>query len=78
MATKIPKQDQQNPDRFDRRVLSLTQWATNNGFSLSTARRIINRGDGPKTIALSPRRRGIRICDDLAWQEARLRHTARA
>ena len=67
-----------NPDKYDRRVLSLAQWAENNGFSLATARRILDRGEGPPTIETSQRRRGIRVCDDYKWQESRIRQTERA
>ena len=63
----------QHPDKFDRRVLTLKQWAERTGFSVATARRIINRGDGPPIIDISTRRRGVRVCDDFAWQESRLR-----
>ncbi len=72
-ATIVAKDD--NPDKFDRRVLTIAEWAARTGFSVATARRIINCGDGPKIIDISPRRRGIRVCDDFAWQQARLRQT---
>lgn len=67
-----------HPDKLDRRVLTLPQWAERTGLSVSTARRIINRGDGPPVIDVSTRRRGVRVCDDYDWQQSRIRQPARA
>jgi hypothetical protein len=55
------------------RVLSFGQWCALNGFSKATGRRIVQRGEGPPVLQLSPRRIGIRESDNAAWQQARAR-----
>jgi predicted DNA-binding transcriptional regulator AlpA len=60
---------------FDR-VLSFPQWAKLAGLSERTGRDIIERGDGPKVVQLSPNRIGIRVCDHREWLTARTRKTA--
>jgi predicted DNA-binding transcriptional regulator AlpA len=62
--------DDTNPD--DHRVLSFRQWCELNGFSESTGRRIISRGEVTVT-QLSPRRIGITIGNNSAWQASRAR-----
>ena len=59
------------------RVLSLPQWAKLAGLSERTGRDIIERGDGPKVVQLSPNRIGIRVCDHREWLAARTRKNAR-
>jgi len=60
----------------DHRVLSFRQWCELNGFSLATGRRIINAGNGPIITQLSPRRIGITVANNIAWQESRARCAA--
>ena len=55
------------------RVLSFPQWAKLAGVSERTGRDIIERGDGPKVVQLSPNRIGIRVCDHREWLAARTR-----
>jgi predicted DNA-binding transcriptional regulator AlpA len=55
------------------RVLSFPQWAKLAGLSERTGREIIERGDGPKVVQLSPNRIGIRVCDHREWLAARTR-----
>ena len=63
-----------NDDRQnDNRVLTFQQWCALNAFSPATGRRIIAADNGPTIIQLSPRRIGIRIGDNRAWQESRAR-----
>jgi predicted DNA-binding transcriptional regulator AlpA len=57
------------------RVLSFPQWAKLAGVSERTGREIIERGDGPKIVQLSPNRIGIRVCDHREWLAARTRKT---
>ena len=57
----------------DHRVLNFKQWCELNGFSLSTGRRIINASTGPVITQLSPRRIGVTIGNNRAWQESRAR-----
>jgi predicted DNA-binding transcriptional regulator AlpA len=55
------------------RVLPFPLWCDVNGFSKATGRRLIQRGDGPPVLQLSPRRIGIRESDNAAWQASRAR-----
>ena len=57
----------------DQKVLTIKQWCALNGFSVPTGNRVLARGDGPPTIQLSPRRKGIRVGDNRRWQESRVR-----
>jgi hypothetical protein len=57
----------------DQRVMSLAEWCALNGFSIATGKRLILSGQGPKVIQLSKKRIGIRVCDNRAWQESRVR-----
>ena len=57
----------------DHRVLSLRQWCEVNGISISTGRRIIESGTGPTFLQLSPRRIGVTVAANRAWQESRAR-----
>ena len=61
--------DGSNPHR----VLSFRQWCQLNGFSEATGRRVINGGQGPVVTQLSPRRIGITVGANLAWQASRAR-----
>jgi predicted DNA-binding transcriptional regulator AlpA len=63
-------------DRFENngnRVLTFRQWCGLNGFSVATGRRLIKSGQGPSITQLSPRRIGIRLADNAAWQATRVR-----
>jgi hypothetical protein len=57
----------------DHRVLSFRQWCELNGFSPATGRRVIAAGIGPVVTQLSPRRIGITIGFNRAWQQSRVR-----
>ena len=59
----------------DNQVLSFRQWCLLNGFSISTGRRIIERGEVVVT-QLSPRRIGITISNNRAWQASCARGVA--
>jgi hypothetical protein len=59
------------------RVLSFSQWAKLGGISERTGRDIIERGDGPKVVQLSPNRIGIRVCDHREWLAAKTRKTVK-
>jgi predicted DNA-binding transcriptional regulator AlpA len=59
----------EHPDR----VWTRAQWAALNGFSLSTANRILRSGKGPPLVRLSERRVGIRESDNRRWQDERAR-----
>jgi predicted DNA-binding transcriptional regulator AlpA len=70
----MPRHEHLTADEL--KVLTLKEWATLNGFSFMTAKRLIAEGDGPRIIQLSPRRVGVRVIDNARWQEARLRKAA--
>jgi hypothetical protein len=65
------ERDRANPD--DDRVISFRRWCEINGFSEATGRRIINAGNGPVFLQLSPRRIGVTIAANRVWQESRAR-----
>lgn len=54
-------------------LLTLPQWARLNSIGLTSARRLIKAGLGPRVIKISPRRLGIRMADNDEWQAARVR-----
>jgi hypothetical protein len=58
------------------KVLTLREWATLNSLSFQTAKNLIKDGLGPQLIQLSARRVGVRVIDNLKWQEERLRGAA--
>jgi hypothetical protein len=60
-----------HPDSL--KVLSLKQWCALNGFSISTGKRILASGKGPKVLQLSSKRFGIRVIDNARWQESIVR-----
>jgi predicted DNA-binding transcriptional regulator AlpA len=70
---KLFGQDLRSPED---RVLTLQEWAKEASISLKTARNMIERGDGPPVVELSPNRLGIRVCDHRAWLAARTRRRA--
>jgi hypothetical protein len=55
------------------RVLSFLDWCWLNGISPATGRRILKSGQGPAITRLSPRRIGITLANNAAWQAARSR-----
>lgn len=61
-----------SPDIARERVLSLADAAEIAGISTVTLRRLIARGEGPRTVRPSPRRIGVRARDLAAWLEGRL------
>jgi hypothetical protein len=58
---------------LDHRVLSFLEWCLLNGISPATGRRIIKSGQGPIITQLSPRRIGVTIANNAAWQASRAR-----
>jgi hypothetical protein len=61
----------------DHRVLTFKQWCEINGISPATGRRLVNAGNGPIVTQLSPRRIGVTIANNRAWQESRARGDVR-
>jgi len=55
----------------DYRILSFLEWCVLNSISPATGRRIIKAGEGPIVTRLSPRRIGITVAANAAWQAAR-------
>lgn len=53
------------------RVLSGKATAEFLGLSVATLERMDKLGTGPRRLVLSPRRIGYRICDLIAWLDAR-------
>ena len=53
------------------RVESLSDFASRAGISLSTLRRMIDRGQGPVVTRLSERKVGIRLSHGTRWLDAR-------
>jgi predicted DNA-binding transcriptional regulator AlpA len=66
----------QRPARVPERILTLKQFCVLNTIGVTTAKRWINAGQGPRIIDLGPRRIGIRESDAAAWQAARVRDSA--
>jgi hypothetical protein len=60
-------------ERDDRRVMSFAEWCDLNDISVWTGRRLVKAGLGPKILQLSPRRIGVRVADNRAWQQSRER-----
>jgi predicted DNA-binding transcriptional regulator AlpA len=54
-------------------VLALQEWCEINGISKATGRRILNSGDGPAVVQLSPRRVGVTVAANRQWQATRVR-----
>jgi predicted DNA-binding transcriptional regulator AlpA len=55
------------------RVRSMREAAALAGVSIATLYRVIASGDGPRTVRMSPRFRGITDHDLADWLEARAR-----
>ena len=69
--TTRPPVDRARPDA----VMTIPEWCDLNGFSVATGHRILRRGDGPRIVQLGLRRKGVRVSDNLAWQDSRLQGT---
>jgi predicted DNA-binding transcriptional regulator AlpA len=70
---KQPSHAEAEREHHRDRVLSFPMWCDLNGFSIATGRRIINAGNGPPVLQLSPRRIGIKESANAAWQASRAR-----
>ena len=57
----------------DDQVLTFFEWCQLNRFSERTGRRILKGPDSPKVTMLSPRRLGITVGNNRAWQASRAR-----
>ena len=55
------------------RVMSFQEWAKAASLSERTAKDVIERGEGPQIVQLSPNRIGVRVCDHRAWLASRVR-----
>jgi predicted DNA-binding transcriptional regulator AlpA len=69
-ATGVPPLDLP-PDVARQRVLDERTAADFIGLSHMTLERMRKLGTAPKHLMLSPRRLGYRVCDLLAWLDAR-------
>jgi hypothetical protein len=56
-------------------VLTFGEWCRLNGISQSTGERLRKAGQGPRFVQLSARRIGVRVRDNFAWQEGRVRQS---
>lgn len=52
------------------RVMSFAAWCALADVSLSTGKRIVAAGNGPRLTQTSVRRKGVRISDHHAWLDA--------
>jgi hypothetical protein len=57
----------------DDRVLTFREWCTLNSLSPATGRRVLQSGDGPTVVQLSPRRIGVSLRANREWLAARAR-----
>lgn len=64
-------QELESPNPY--RVLSFYDWCHLNNISPATGRRILKAGNGPTITRVSPRRIGITVGANAAWQAARTR-----
>jgi hypothetical protein len=60
----------------DDQVLTFVEWCKLNRISERTGRRILDGPDGPKVTMLSPRRIGITVRANRAWQQSKERGRA--
>jgi hypothetical protein len=56
--------------------MSFGDWCSLNGFSESTGQRLIRKGQGPRFIQLSAKRRGVTVGENRRWQQSRQIETA--
>jgi hypothetical protein len=73
-----PWREQRAPDEplsvsFDDQVLTFLECCKVNRISERTGRRILNGSDGPTVTMLSPRRIGITVRANRAWQKSKER-----
>ena len=61
------------PSLSDDQVLTFLEWCALNGISPRTGRRILAGPDPPTVTMLSPRRFGVTVRANRAWQHARAR-----
>jgi hypothetical protein len=54
-------------------VLTFHEWCRLNRFSERTGRRVLASGTGPTVVQLSPKRVGITIASNDAWQQSKAR-----
>jgi hypothetical protein len=75
VSRRSPRKKQAPESENDNEVLTVRQWAALNGFSLSTAERILRgpKSERPIITQLSERRRGITRGNNRHWQERRAR-----
>ena len=59
--------------QHDSQVLTFFEWCQLNRFSERTGRRVLNSGSGPVVTQLSPKRIGITVANNRAWQASRER-----
>jgi hypothetical protein len=71
VSRRSPHKKQAPESENDNEVLTVRQWAALNGFSLSTAERILRgpKSDRPIITQLSTRRRGITRGNNRRWQD---------
>jgi len=55
------------------KVLTFPEWCLANSFSERTGHRILASGDGPEVVQLSPKRIGVTVGANRAWQISRTR-----
>jgi hypothetical protein len=55
----------------DLRVTPFPEWCSQKGFSISTGRRLVANGDGPRITYLSARRIGVQVRHDREWLDGR-------
>jgi len=60
----------------DDQVLSFIEWCRLNRVSERNGRRILNGPNGPTVTMLSPRRVGVTVRANRAWQQSRTRKGA--
>ena len=59
--------------QHDSQVLTFFEWCQLNRFSERTGRRVLNSGSGPVVTQLSPKRIGITVANNRAWQASKAR-----
>jgi hypothetical protein len=64
------------PSAQDNQVLTFKEWCTLNHISLRTGHRVLKSPDAPVVTMLSPKRIGITVGNNRAWQAARARQVA--
>ena len=57
----------------DDQVLTFLEWCSLNRISERNGRRLLANGEGPAVVRLSPKRIGVTVRENRAWQQARSR-----